>query len=172
MLRFMSKAFLIASGLLGSMVTHAQSLGFEMTGDILPPTCRWAIGDGNRKVQLNAIDLKDLPASGAAGHTQFQLMLEDCSAGVTQVMFAFSGNVADSDSFRYRNIGSAKGMAIELQSDNGRTLRADGSDSSRAVAVIANRAVLDLQVAYWRLDGQQTSSGTVIAVAQVVMTYQ
>lgn len=172
MLRLLSKAIVGLCCVFGATITHAQSLGFEMTGDILPPTCRWAVGDDNRSIQLDAIDLRDLPASGAAGHTPFQLVLEGCSAGVTQVVFAFSGNVDISDTYRYRNIGSAMGMAMELQSSDGRTLRADGSDSTRTVAVSADRAALDLRVAYWRLDGQQTSSGTVIAVAQVVMTYQ
>lgn len=172
MLRLLSKICLGATCLLGATFVHAQSVGFEMTGDILPPTCSWAVGDDNRSVQMDAIEMRDLPASGAAGHTPFQLLLEGCSAGVTQVKFAFSGNVDSADPAVYRNIGTAKGMAVALQSSDGRMLRADGSDSARTVPVTANSATLDLQVAYWRLGGQPTSSGTVIAVAQVVLTYQ
>jgi len=143
-----------------------------MIGDILPPTCSWAVGNDDRSVQMDAIDMKDLPASGAAGHTPFQLVLDGCSAGVTQVQFAFSGNADSADPFVYRNIGSAKGMAVALQSMDGRMLRADGSDSVRMVPVTAGSATLDLQAAYWRLAGEKTSSGTVIAIAQVVLTYQ
>ena len=172
MLRLLSKTCLGATYLLGATLAHAQSLGFEMTGDILPPTCSWAVGDDNRSVQMDSIEMRDLPVSGAAGNTPFQLVLEDCSAGVTQVRFAFSGNADAIDTATYRNIGTAKGMAVALQSTDGRMLRADGSDSTRTVSVIAGGATLDLQSAYWRLGGQATSSGTVIAVAQVVLTYQ
>lgn len=171
MLRLLSKTCLGASCLLGATLAHAQSVGFQMTGDILPPTCSWAVGDDNRSVQMDAIEMRDLPVSGAAGHTPFQLVLEGCSTGVTQIKFAFSGNVDAADSAVYRNIGTAKGMAVALQSTDGHMLRADGSDSTRTVPVIAGGAKLDLQSAYWRLGGQSTSSGTVIAVAQVVLTY-
>lgn len=170
--RLLSKTCLGSAFLLVATLAHAQSVGFQMTGDILPPTCSWAVGDDNRSVQMDAIDMKDLPVSGAAGHTSFQLVLEGCSVGVTQVKFAFSGTVDTADPVVYRNIGTAKGMAVALQSTDGRMLRADGSDSTRTVLVTAGGATLDLQSAYWRLGGQTTSSGTVIAVAQVVLTYQ
>lgn len=169
--RLFSIACVGALFLFGYAGVHAQSLGFDMTGDILPPTCRWAVGDGNRSVQLDAIDLRDLPVSGAAGHTPFQLVLEGCSAGVTQLGFAFNGNADPSDSFRYQNLGNATGVAIELQTADGQTLRADGTDSSRVVTVIDGRAALDLQAAYWHLNGQQASSGTVVAVAQILISY-
>ena len=172
MLRLLSIACLGAACLLGTAPAHAQSLGFDMTGDILPPTCSWAVGDDNRSVQMDAIDMRDLPISGAAGHTPFQLLLEGCSAGVVQVQFAFSGNPDAADPFVYRNIGTATGMAVALQSTDGRLLRADGSDSTRMVPVTAGSATLELQAAYWRLAGAATSSGTVIAVAQLVLTYQ
>lgn len=172
MLRLLSKTCLGTACLLGATLAHAQTAGFDMTGEILPPTCSWAVGDDNRSVQMDAIDMKDLPASGAAGHTPFQLVLEGCSAGVTQVKFDFSGAADTVNPAVYSNIGTAKGMAVALLSTDGRMLRADGSDSTRIVPLIANRATLDLQAAYWRLSGQATSSGTVIAVAQVVFTYQ
>ncbi|MBA0386494.1 type 1 fimbrial protein [Stenotrophomonas maltophilia] len=166
-----SIAALIAVALLAVPSVCAQSIDFAMTGEILPPTCAWAVGDGQHNVQLNAIELRDLPASGAAGQTPFQLRLENCSPGVTQVSFSFSGNGDPDDPYRYLNLGNAPGIAIELQSADGRTLRADGSDSARTVPVTSNRAELDLSVAYWRLGTRPAGSGTVIAVTQVVLIY-
>lgn len=169
--RLLSNASLIAASFIVAKSGYAQSLDFAMIGEILQSTCTWAVGDGHHNIQLDSINVRDLPASGAAGQTPFQLRLERCSPGVTQVTFSFSGNGDPDDPHRYLNLGTAPGIAIELQSADGRTFPADGSRSAYTVPVTANRAELDLRVAYWRLGTRPAGGGTVIAVAQVVLAY-
>jgi type 1 fimbria pilin len=154
-----------------SSVAPAQSVGFNMTGSIVPPTCDWSVGDNNRTIALDPIDARALPANGAAGSKLFKLSLEKCSDGVTSATFSFTGTSDPDDPLRYKNTGDAKGVAIELQSTDGKTVGANGTDNARTTAVVAGGTVLELNAAYWRIGTTALGTGTVTSVATVSMSY-
>jgi type 1 fimbria pilin len=149
----------------------AQSVAFQLTGSIVPATCDWSLGDGNRTIALDPIEARALPGIGAAGFKRFDLNLENCSDGVTSATFTFAGTSDPNDPLRYKNSGGATGVAIELQSMDGQTIGANGTNNARTTPVIGRRAVLGLNVAYWRIGSVALDTGTVTSVATVTMRY-
>jgi type 1 fimbria pilin len=154
-----------------SPVAAAQSDSFSLTGTIQAASCDWDIGGGDRTIQLDTIYQGKLPASGGAGFTPFMLNLKSCAPGTSTATFTFSGNAVPGDPMRYRNLGDASGVALELQSADGSTIGANGVQNTRTVAVADGNAVLPLQVGYWRLAGQAVTPGAVSTVATVTLGY-
>lgn len=144
---------------------------FDLTGEILQGTCEWSVADVDRTVVLDPIGILKLPASGGAGFVSFSLTLENCTPGLSSATFVFGGTPDAVDPLRYQNAGDAAGVAIELQSAEGRTLGANGDDSSRTVAIVGSRAVLDLRAGYWRLPGVAVGPGSVLSMAMVTTRY-
>lgn len=159
-------ALLIASG-----GVCAQSSQFNLTGEITPPTCSWSTGDLDRAVTLDPISLMALTPGKVSGLKAFDISIERCDPGVTSATFIFSGIADANDVRRFRNAGTAAGVAVELQASDGTTITPGGSTNFRVVPVVANGATLNLQVGYWLLGGTVASSGTVSATAMVTMLY-
>lgn len=151
----------------GEVGAQAQ---FDMTGSIEPGTCTWAVGDDNRTITLDTIDATVLNADGSGNFQTFNLTLQHCAPGLKTAAFQFAGTPDTSDPLRFLNTGSAKGTAIALQSSDGATIGANGTDSSRVVPVVAGEASIGLRAGYWRVGA--VSSGSVTSVAMVTVTYQ
>jgi type 1 fimbria pilin len=165
--------FLTLAGVLAgvSAPVAAVDLTVRFTGEFKTRTCDWSLGDGNRTITLNPIEARALPGNGAAGFKQFNLNLENCSDDVTSATFSFTGTPDSDEPLRYKNSGDAKGVAIELQSMDGQTVGANGTDNARTTAVVAGRTVLKLNAAYWRIGSVELGTGSVSSVATVTMSY-
>jgi type 1 fimbria pilin len=151
---------------------HAQSTTFHLSGTITPGTCQWSVAsDADRTVALDPIQASALPASGATGFKTFSLTLNQCSPGLTSAEFAFSGTPDPRDPLRYQSSGTATGVAIELQSADGATIGANGTNNTRTTPITADQTSLNLRAAYWRLSGVAVSGGTVKSVATVTISY-
>ena len=155
----------------GAPLAYAQSLQFDMTGEIFQGTCDWSVGDDDKKVLFDPIDVSTFPASGGVGFRMFTLGLRNCTPGLTSATFVFSGTSDASDMIRFGNSGTAGGVAVELQSSDGSTIAADGSDSSRTVPVSSGNATIQLRAGYWRVAARSLTSGTVSSVALVSVSY-
>jgi type 1 fimbria pilin len=152
-------------------MAHAQSLQFDMTGEILQGTCDWVVGDNDRKVLFDPIDVNIFPAAGGVGFKAFTLGLRNCTPGLTSATFVFSGASDANDPIRFASSGTAGGVAVELQASDGSTIAADGSDSSRTVPVTSGNAAIQLRAGYWRVGARPLTSGTVSSVALVSVSY-
>ncbi|TFY94432.1 fimbrial protein [Pseudomonas nabeulensis] len=133
-------------------------------------TCDLAAGDVNRIITLPPIQTSALKDAVSAGEHNFELTANCTDA--SNVTFRFSGQPAATDSWRFANTGTAGGVALWLYSRiNGvnQTIRADGTDSTRTVAVSGNRSVLPLGAAYFRTG--TVSQGTLLSSATVNITY-
>lgn len=151
---------------------HAQSTTFNVSGTISPSTCQWSVAaDADRIVALDPIQASALPASGATGFKAFSLTLDQCDPGLSSATFSFNGNPDPHDPLRYQNSGTASGVAIELQSADGATIGANGTNSERTRTINAGQTSLPLRAAYWRVSGASLSSGTVASVATVSISY-
>ncbi|WP_267225495.1 fimbrial protein [Dyella silvae] len=151
---------------------HAQSTTFNVSGTISPSTCQWSVAsDADRTVALDPIQASALPASGATGFKAFSLTLDQCDPGLSTATFSFSGTPDSRDPLRYKNSGTASGVAVELQSTDGLTIGANGANSTRTTAISAGTTSLPLRAAYWRVSGASVSAGTVKSVATVSISY-
>ncbi|WP_017901658.1 fimbrial protein [Pseudomonas asplenii] len=133
------------------------------------PTCDLAAGDVNRTITLNRIQLSNFTGN-SAGKYNFEISA-NCS-NASSVTFRFSGSQASGDSYRFANTGTAPGVGMWLYSRiNGveATLRANGTDSARTVPTSANRAVLPLGAAYWKIG--TPGKGTLVSSVTVNITY-
>lgn len=133
-------------------------------------TCDLAAGDVNRAITLNNVRVSDFTNANSAGARDFELTA-NCS-DASSVTFAFSGTPAPGSSYRFANTGTAKGIGLQLYSRIGgvaQTIRADGTDSRRTVAVSGNRAVLPLGASYWKIG--TVSKGTLASTATVTISY-
>nr|WP_199044296.1 fimbrial protein [Dyella sp. ASV24] len=151
------------------MAARAQNSNFSLTGKITASTCDWD-GDALTDVALPAVDVSKLRQGQAVGLVPFSLSLTRCDTDLKQVTFTITGNPDPLDSQRYRNAGSAAGVAFELQSRDGATVTADGSHSQRSVPVNSGAARLDLQVGYWQVAPGATP-GSVESMAVVNLSY-
>lgn len=157
--------------ILWSTNMHAQSVTFNVTGTIEPGTCEWVVGDNDKDISLDPIDISAFPASGGVNFKPFRLSLQNCTPDLSSVTFVFSGTSDANDPLRFANIGTAGGVAIQLQSADGVTIAADGSNSSRTVPVTSGNATISLSAGYWRVAARPLSGGSVSAIALVSMTY-
>ncbi|MGG4664730.1 fimbrial protein [Providencia vermicola] len=101
----------------------ATNITVNFTGNIKAATCN--ISGGNNI----DIDLKRLPIdifngaqTGSAWNT-FNIHLNNCSSFVNQIKLTFTGTAetGDTTSSLYKNLGTAKNVAVQLQSDDGAT---------------------------------------------------
>lgn len=162
----LSMAFCALSG-----AVHADTSNVTIQGNIQQGTCQFAAGDDNKVVNLGTLPVSSLPASGAATFVPFTLTVENCDAGLTRVDFAFTGTSDSTDPLRFKNTGTATGMAVELESADGVNIGANGTNNMRSVQISGSQAVINLQAALWHLTGMAATAGTVSAVATVNATY-
>ncbi|WP_369309575.1 fimbrial protein [Providencia rettgeri] len=101
----------------------ATNITVNFTGNIRAATCN--ISGGNNI----DIDLKQLPADTfnnpqtGSDWKSFDINLNNCSSFVNQIKLTFTGaaEAGDTTSSLYKNLGTAKNVAVQLQSNNGAT---------------------------------------------------
>lgn len=153
-----------------SSAAVAQSNNVSVTGSLTAGTCQWGVGGSDHTVSLDPINLSQLKQGQVAGLKTFSLSLTNCAVGMISATFSFGGASDATDKLRYRNQGTAAGVAVELQSSDGKTIGADGTDFQRTVAVTGNQVTLPLQAGYWQV-GERASSGTVFSVMTFLLQY-
>lgn len=133
-------------------------------------TCDLSVGDVDRTIAQAPVKVSDFQSATSAGARNFELTA-NCS-DAAQVTFRFTGSPAPGNDRLFANTGTAGGIALRLYSRlNGGTqdILANGTDSSRTVAVSANRAVLPLGAAYHK--NGTVSQGSLASTATVTLTY-
>lgn len=136
-----------------TVTVQASTTGaFTVEGLIQNSTCDLAAGDVNRTVTLDPIPAAYFDKEQSSPRTYFDLTA-NCGTGIKNVTFAFSGEPAKEDTWRFANTGTAKGIALLLMSNiqGESTIRANGSDSVRTMPVVNGIALLPLAAAYWKL---------------------
>jgi type 1 fimbria pilin len=173
---YMLRKLLIVMGIMmaaahaGTAVAQTQ---FDITGEIQAGTCQWAVGDDDVKVTLDPIDASVLMVNGSGGFKAFNLTVENCTPYLTAAVFTFGGGITDPNNPVYlKNMGSAQGVAVALQSADGQTIGANGTHNARTVAIVGNQATLGLQAGYWRVGTGPVTAGSVSASVEVELIYE
>jgi type 1 fimbria pilin len=157
----------------GTAVAQTQ---FDIDGEIDPGTCAWEIGDISQTVVLDPIDASALNAKGSGNFKTFSLQFSSCPPSTVSMTLTFLGTPDANDSLRFQNTGTAQGTAVELESADGLTIGANGTNNSRTIPIIqvpltpTYGARLNLQAGYWRVG--TVTAGTVESVATFSVTYQ
>jgi len=160
-------AFALGGG--ASTIAMAQS-NVSVTGSLTAGTCQWGIDGGDYAVPLDTVNVSQLKQGQVSGLKAFSLSLTKCSARMVSATFTFSGTSDATDKLRYRNSGTAAGVAIELQSTDGKTIGADGTNNKRTATVTGNQVTLPLQAGYWQV-GARASGGTVDSAITFAIQY-
>ncbi|EPL6454563.1 fimbrial protein [Providencia rettgeri] len=95
----------------------------NFTGNIKAATCNIS-GGNNIDIDLKQlpVDTFNNPQTGSAWKS-FNINLNNCSSFVNQIKLTFTGTAetGDTTSSLYKNLGTAKNVAVQLQSNNGVT---------------------------------------------------
>lgn len=115
---------LIINSLLVSFYTYAEdNVILNFTGNIKAATCNIS-GGSNIDIDLKRlpIDIFNGTQTGSTWNT-FNINLNNCSSFVNQIKLTFTGTAETGDTTNslYKNLGTAKNIAVQLQSDDGVT---------------------------------------------------
>ena len=153
-----------------SSTAVAQS-AVSVVGKLTAGTCQWGIGGPDHAVPLDPVYPSQLKQGQIAGVKSFTLTLMNCTVGLASATFTFSGTPDATDKLRFRNSSTARGVAVELQSADGRTIGADGTDNQRTATVSGNQIVLPLQAGYWQV-GSSVTPGNVATAVTFTIQYK
>ncbi|EPG7579393.1 fimbrial protein [Providencia rettgeri] len=118
-----SKNLLLLSSLIFSgNLFAASTVTLNFTGNIRAATCN-ITGGNNIDIDLKNIsaDVFRNASSGSNWNT-FNISLNNCSSFINQVKLTFTGTADTADvASLYKNQGTAKNLAVQLQNGNGTT---------------------------------------------------
>ncbi|ENU1226561.1 MULTISPECIES: fimbrial protein [Providencia] len=118
-----SKNLLLLSSLIFSgNLFAASTVTLNFTGNIRAATCN-ITGGNNIDIDLKNIsaDVFRNASSGSNWNT-FNISLNNCSSFINQVKLTFTGTADTADTASlYKNQGTAKNLAVQLQNGNGTT---------------------------------------------------
>lgn len=122
-MKTISKKLLLLSSLIFSgNLFAASTVTLNFTGNIRAATCN-ITGGNNIDIDLKNIsaDVFRNASSGSNWNT-FNISLNNCSSFINQVKLTFTGTADTADAASlYKNQGTAKNLAVQLQNDNGTT---------------------------------------------------
>jgi len=127
-------------------------------------TCNLATGDVNRTIRLDPVRIANF--TGVSAGLKYFDLTATCS-NASNVTFRFTGTPAPGNAALFANsTGTAGGVGLWLHTPN----QTVSHNSTRTVAVSANRAVLRLGMEYHKTTGALTK-GTLVSTVTVNISY-
>ncbi|NBM54476.1 fimbrial protein [Proteus sp. G2669] len=164
---------LITSVIISFPLLAGDTVTVNFSGNIRAATCNISGGSN-----IN-IDLKEMPANlfkttnSSSVWNNFTIKLIDCSPTINQVKLTFTGTPdnADVDNL-YKNEGTAKNIAVQLQNENSNGLIPLGNQKSLYIAVNGQSSVnIPLRTRAFSKLGNATP-GTVSAKITATIVYR
>lgn len=149
--------------------TKASDITVTVYGSVtarpcLPASDSYTLDFGNISVE------EILPSSGGLDWTYFHLKLNQCPVGTSAVSASFSGQTDISNSYFFKNNGSASGVALELRNINGELIK-NGSISKIIVDSKTREAQFSLKVRPISVS-ENVSVGTIYTNLTVTYKYE
>ncbi|WP_193016394.1 fimbrial protein [Proteus sp. FME41] len=142
MKKVISKIILIMGVMISFPSLSGSTVNLNFSGNIKAATCNISGGSN-----IN-IDLKEMPANlfnttnSSSVWNDFTIKLVNCSPTINQVKLTFSGTADSADSNNlYKNEGTAKNIAVQLQNKNSNGLIPLGNQKSLYIAVNGQSSV-------------------------------
>lgn len=160
----------LALGLIAQ--AHAEDIQIQMTGNIYANTCIIDSASRNLTVDLGQAasgDFKDVGDTGA--WKDFSLSVSHCPPSLALATAYFYGQSDSTHPTKFANIGSAKGLALELADRQDNILIAPQASFNAVINQNDHTATFPLAARYYATS-MPVSAGTFSSVVQVTFTYQ
>ena len=157
------QAWLTLVGLsLAAANADAQTVSFNLTGNILPGVCRWAVSD----VDLGTFYATEFTAVGTTkAWVDVPIRSSGCDPLVTTIHMAVSGTADTADANQFRGVS---GIGVELQVGTGAPIRPSGTSVHfNAVSGAANYMLR----ARFRQTATTVAAGSVRSPVTIQITY-
>lgn len=156
-----------------ALPSQAADTTMTMTATVVASPCTVDSDSITKTIALdggNGLQAKDLQTAGAtSAWVDFDINLKDCPAGTTQAVMTFSGTADDDDAANYKNTGTAKNIAVQLNE------KGSGNQLSNGIAwtrdITSGTAQYSMSARAYTKNGG-TTPGTVQAVVTASFTYQ
>ena len=160
----------LALGLIAQ--AHAEDIQIQMTGNIYANTCIIDSASRNLTVDLAQAASGDFKDVGDTGEWKdFSLSVSHCPATLALATAFFYGQADSVHPTKFANIGSAKGLALELADRQDNILIAPQASFNAVINQNDHTATFPLAARYYATS-MPVSAGTFSSVVQVTFTYQ
>ncbi|WP_035891522.1 fimbrial protein [Siccibacter colletis] len=164
---------LMSSCLFYSSISNAVDSTMTFTASVVASPCTVSSESITKTIALddgNGLQTKDLQSAGATSKwVDFNISLTDCPAGTSRVTATFNGTEDSDDPAYYKNSGTAKNIAVQLDSKGGALILSNGK--SYIVDITTGATEIPLSARTITTNGGVTP-GTVQTVVTANLTYQ
>ena len=151
---------------------HAEDIQIQMTGNIYANTCIIDSASRNLTVDLGQAASGDFKDVGDTGEWKdFSLSVSHCPPSLALATAYFYGQADSTHPTKFANIGSAKGLALELADRLDSITIAPQASFSALVNQSDHTVDFPLAARYYATS-MPVSAGTFSSVVQVTFTYQ
>ena len=151
---------------------HAEDIQIEMRGNIYANTCIIDSASRNLTVDLGQAASGDFKDVGDTGEWKdFSLSVSHCPPSLALATAYFYGQADSTHPTKFANIGSAKGLALELADRQDNILIAPQASFNAVINQNDHTATFPLAARYYATS-MPVSAGTFSSVVQVTFTYQ
>lgn len=141
---------------------HAQTLTFNLTGTILPGTCRWSVSD----VDLGTYNATAFTGSYTTSWVDVPVQSSGCDPLVTRVLMKVTGNADVANVALFRGIA---GIGIELQTKSAGTAIVPAGTTVNWNAITGGASYMFQ--ARFKQSAATVASGTVRSPVTINITY-
>ncbi len=163
-------ALILVLGLIAQ--AHADDIQIQMTGNIYANTCVIDSASRNLTVDLGRAASGSFKDVGDTGEWKdFSLSVSHCPATLALATAFFYGQADSTHPTKFANLGSAKGLALELADRQDKILIAPQAAFNAAINPSDHTATFPLAARYYATS-MPISAGTFSSVIRVTFTYQ
>ena len=160
----------LALGLIAQ--AHAEDIQIQMTGNIYANTCIIDSASRNLTVDLGQAASGDFKDVGDTGEWKdFSLSVSHCPATLALATAFFYGQADSVHPTKFANIGSAKGLALELADRTDAIILAPEARFNAVVDPLTHTADFPMAARYYA-SHTPVSAGEFSSVVQFTFTYQ
>lgn len=153
---------------------QVDTVFLNVTGRLVGNTCNIVPADIDRTVTLRDVSTFELIASSDQSYAprSFSLRLENCTPGITNAKFSFSGVSDSTDGNHWSNTGTADNLAIHLYRATGEAIAPfEFAGDIYTLPVTGTTATFDAFVAYWKTGTGAPTQGSLKSRAVVTVDY-
>lgn len=163
---------ILAAGLyLIAATATADPVTLNITGNVVASPCQIGSDSVSKSVDLGQnIQASTLQAPGSSSDwVLFEINLVSCPAGTTQATMTMHGTADNTmPAVLYRNTGTARNVAVQLQMQSGEAM---GDGRSYTGTIASNAYTYKMQARAYSGSGNVTP-GTISSVVTATFTYQ
>lgn len=147
----------------------SESGDILIQGNVVNRTCKFS-PESTTVVALEPINVSQLLSTGLKNAKVFDVLIS-CDYAATEVKLVIEGIADENDSTLFRNIGSAKNIALALRDNEGNTLTPSGLDSVVA-SVDSQQGRYKFTAGYQSTGGGHLKAGSLLSYIDLLIKYE